>query len=108
MAENIPCTFFGKTFTSAAQEVRKAFQRACADFRCQELQKLLGVEIIEKATLLKQAADYTRQLQVCALQSYRQSVAILSWSSTPIVLHHEVIVVQVQEYKQASCSGVAR
>lgn len=33
--------------------------------RYQELQKLLGVENIEKATLLMQAADYTRQLQVC-------------------------------------------
>lgn len=33
-------------------------------FRYQELQKLLGVENIEKATLLTQAADYTRQLQV--------------------------------------------
>ena len=35
---------------------------ACS--RYQELQKLLGVENIEKAQLLMQAADYTRQLQV--------------------------------------------
>ncbi|CAL8471745.1 g11287 [Coccomyxa elongata] len=34
----------------------------------QELQKLLGVENIEKATLLTQAADYTRQLQAAMRQ----------------------------------------
>ena len=37
--------------------------------RYQELQKLLGVENIEKAQLLMQAADYTRQLQVSCLRS---------------------------------------
>jgi hypothetical protein len=37
--------------------------------RYSELQKLLGVENIEKAALLQQAADYTKQLQVCVALS---------------------------------------
>ena len=45
-------------------------QRNCTvSHRYQELQKLLGVENIEKAQLLMQAADYTRQLQVGCQQT---------------------------------------
>ena len=53
--------------------------------RYQELQKLLGVENIEKAQLLMQAADYTRQLQVgceCTFASHQRTTIVLSF--TPI------------------------
>ena len=43
---------------------RVACRCSGAPCRYVELQKLLGVENIEKAALLMQAAEYTRQLQV--------------------------------------------
>ena len=50
--------------------------------RYQELQKLLGVENIEKAQLLMQAADYTRQLQVGCQHSKVVYVLYVSRLST--------------------------
>ena len=52
----------------ASPMMKYSWAHGAEGYRYMELQKLLGVDNIEKAALLMQAADYTRSLQVrCAL-----------------------------------------